>query len=234
MQTSLFTGHDQDIEHIPLIIAGQTVAALDFYPSVFAAQGQAWFEQLLAQIPWQQEQMAIAGKMIDIPRLQCWMGESYASYQYSGIALQPQPWLPVVLAIKQQVEQLCGQRFNSALINCYRHGQDSVSWHADDEAELGEKPIVASVSLGQTRQFLIKAQNKNHHYAADKGFQTSSENASSGALNLVLNNGSLLIMGAGVQEHYLHSVPKETDVNAARINLTFRKIITYSDHGYLP
>ena len=49
-----------------------------------------------------------------------------------------------------------GRRFNSVLLNLYRDGRDSVSWHADNEPGLGRDPVIASLSLGAVRRFQLK------------------------------------------------------------------------------
>ena len=53
-------------------------------------------------------------------------------------------------------EALAGQAFNSVLLNLYRDGRDSVSWHADNEPGLGQNPVIASLSLGAMRRFQLK------------------------------------------------------------------------------
>jgi alkylated DNA repair dioxygenase AlkB len=70
----------------------------------------------------------------------------------------PLPWTPALLEVKRAVEPPSGVEFNSVLLNRYRTGKDSVSWHADDEPEFGERPVIASVSFGGTRSFQTQAQ----------------------------------------------------------------------------
>ncbi|NRB38665.1 MAG: alpha-ketoglutarate-dependent dioxygenase AlkB [Pseudomonadales bacterium] len=221
MQESLFNSAFDSCEIIPLRIAGHEVAELNLYASAFSEQADVWLQQLLQQTPWQQDQIRIAGKVLDIPRLQCWYGDSKAYYQYSGIHLTPQPWSPLLLEIKQRIESLSGFTFNSALINLYRDGQDSVSWHADDEKELGENPVIASISLGQQRPFSLKPK-KNLKLCPS--LDLNGTPAKPSRLNIMLNHGSLLIMKAGVQSHYLHCIAKQDGIDAPRVNITFRKV----------
>ena len=207
-------GGIDSVENIPLQMQQRTVAQLHFYARAYAEQADAWFDQLLTQTPWQQDSLNIAGKTIAIPRLQCWYGEADAAYGYSGLTLKPLPWTQLLHQIKQEVETLTGHSFNSALVNLYRDGQDSVSWHADDEPELGEDPIIASLSRGQSRECSLMAK---------KTFRQNTSKATK-ATKLTLNHGSLLLMGAGVQRFFVHSVAKQKALHKPRINITFRKI----------
>ena len=208
MQANLFDG-DEDLHRPTRHAIGD--ADLIEYPQIFsAAEALEMLDTLIAAIPWRQEHLRIAGKLRAIPRLQCWMGDRSSDYGYSGVRLTPCPWHETVEHIHSRVTELSGVRFNSVLINYYRDGQDSVAWHADDEAELGEAPVIASVSLGAERIFQLK---QKHRIPAKK-------------YQLVLRNGSLLVMAPGMQRHWLHQLPKVKDLAEARINLTFRNILS--------
>ena len=183
---------------------------LEEYPRAFTEQESENFMQaLLANIPWRQEYLKIAGKVVAVPRLQCWMSDHKSSFAYSGLRLSPVLPDTVVDNIRQRVETLAAIKFNSVLINYYRNGQDSVAWHADDEPELGPDPLIASVSFGAERPFQLKRKRP----------------AQAGKFQLTLRNGSILVMRGGLQENWLHQVPKVKDVNSPRINLTFRNIV---------
>jgi len=167
---------------------------------------------LLSELDWQQPNIRIAGKQIAIPRKQAWLGDRAFRYTYSGQCFTAKSWHPEVLRIKQAIETELARHFNSAefnsvLCNLYRDGQDSVSWHADNEPELGSDPLIASYSLGQARrfQFRLNADPSIKHH-------------------LDLNHNDLLIMGCGTQSNWQHQVPKSKKPMAPRINLTFRKI----------
>jgi len=166
-------------------------------------------DQLLADIPWRQEYLWIGGQKRAVPRLQCWMGDRGSHYGYSGMRLRPEPWQDAVQQIRSRVESLCSQQFNSVLLNLYRDGQDSVSWHADDEAELGLWPVIASVSLGAERQFQFKPKTP----------------ASRCSHRFVLPAGSLLLMGEGIRDRWLHQLPKVKDLKEPRMILAFRRIV---------
>ncbi len=165
------------------------------------------FERLRAELDWQKEIVTIAGRRVPVPRLVCWLGDEGAVYRYSGVDHYPQPWTATLLRLKQAIEKICGQRFNSVLGNLYRDGQDSMGWHADKEKALGENPFIASLSLGGERLFRLR------------------HNKTGETLELVLASGSLLLMGGALQHHWRHCVPKTKQSVPARINLTFRKIL---------
>ena len=181
------------------------------YPAALLANtADQLFATLLKVIPWRQETLRIAGRTLPVPRLQCWMGDANSVYGYSGMRLEPEPWQEDVQRIRALVERLAGQSFNSVLLNLYRDGQDSVAWHADDEAELGPAPVIASVSLGAERRFQLKPK------VATPRSQCQ----------ILLKHGSVLVMDQHVQQHWLHQVPKDKTLSAPRINLTFRQILS--------
>ena len=115
-------------------------------------------------------------------------------------------WTPTLLDAKRHVEAAAGAAFNSVLLNRYRGGRDSIGMHADDEPELGVNPVVASVSLGAVRTFVLR-----HRKSREK-------------IALPLAHGSLLVMGGTCQRHWLHGVPKTEQPVGERINLTWRRI----------
>lgn len=171
-----------------------------------AREADRLFQSLLDAIPWRTATLTIAGQKRPLPRLQCWMADQGRSYSYSGLKLSPHPWNPDVLRIKARLEQLCEHSFNSVLLNYYRDGSDSVSWHADDETELGPNPIVASVSLGAERTLEFKPKF----------------NLTTPKKQIVLGSGSILIMGKTIQNNWLHQIPKISGTIDPRISLTFR------------
>lgn len=182
-------------------------ADLHYYPEFIPmAQRFYYFEQLMNEVPWQQDSLKMYGKLVAIPRLQAWFGDANMPYTYSGLTMQPLAWTPSLLAIKSLLENKLNQSFNSALVNLYRDGQDTVGWHSDDEPELGNSPTIASVSLGATRKFQLK------HKQLDK------------KLALELTAGSLLVMAGYMQTYWQHCLPRTKRVQSPRINITFRNI----------
>ena len=192
---------------IPLQLSPDRQSEITFWPSWL---GSTAADDLLAiaidQVAWRQDNIHIAGKSIPIPRLQNWYGDPTTSYTYSRIKLQAVAFPPWMEILRRRVERQTGNCFNRTLVNYYRDGQDSVDWHADDEFELGPEPIIASVSLGQERAFLLR-------------HKTTKER-----LKINLPHGSLMMMGPGIQEHWHHSVAKDKNVVGPRINFTFRNM----------
>lgn len=171
-------------------------------------ESKKFFDELLDSIDWHQDKIRMFGKVHLAPRLTAWYGDPGISYAYSGVQLKASGWTPALKAIKNRLEELSGESFNSVLLNLYRDGQDSMGWHADDEKELGLNPVIASISLGQERVFHLR--NKK-----DKQLK----------VKIPLKNGSLLLMQGATQHHWQHQIPKTKKPQQERINLTFRKVI---------
>jgi len=164
------------------------------------------FLTLRDHIQWSQDEVVMGGRRVPIPRLQAWYGD--AAYRYSGLSMKPVAWTPVLLDIKQTVEALTEARFNSALLNLYRDGCDSVGWHSDDEPELGAAPVIASLSLGASRDFSLRQKKP--------GIEK---------MKLRLNSGDLLLMSGQLQQCWQHQLPKTRLPVGERINLTFRLVV---------
>src|SRR5690606_30273743 len=117
------------------------------------------------------------------------------------------PWSAALSDLRDRLERELGTGFNSVLANLYRDGRDAMGWHSDDEPELGPAPVIASVSLGATRRFVLK-----HRRKPDR------------KLALELPAGSLLVMAGATQRNYRHALPRTARPVGGRINLTFRSI----------
>ncbi|KAJ5931079.1 Oxoglutarate/iron-dependent dioxygenase [Penicillium verhagenii] len=76
---------------------------------------------------------------------------SPTKYQY-----KPRPIPSCLDILRQQVEAATGARYNFCLVNYYASGEDSISFHSDDERFLGDQPNIASLSLGGEREFVMK------------------------------------------------------------------------------
>jgi len=152
--------------------------------------------------------MNVYGKEVNLPRKTAWYGDSNKSYTFSGIHLEPEPWTPTLLQVKERIEEVAEVEFNSVLLNLYRSGSDGISWHTDAERELGENPVIGSVSFGETRRFIFR-----HRY--DKEVKSEVD----------LTHGSFLLMAGETQHFWQHQIPKTSRKIEARINLTFRVII---------
>jgi alkylated DNA repair dioxygenase AlkB len=166
------------------------------------------FERLQAGIDWQTHRIRLFGRWVDSPRRSCWIGDPGARYRYSGADFEPHPWPAALAGVRERLAEELGGPFNSVLANLYRDGNDAMGWHADDEPELGPTPVIASLSLGQSRRFLIK-----HRRDPDR------------RLALDLPAGSLLVMRGRTQADFRHALPRSRRAPGARINLTFRRIL---------
>lgn len=182
---------------------GQYIYISNFFDKV---KSDFYFQYLKKNIEWKQEEMNLYGKVQKFPRLTAWYGDKDKAYTFSGIKLEPKNWNEHLLKIKERVKTKCNTDFNSVLLNLYRNGYDSISWHTDAEVELGRNPLIASVSFGGTRKFQLKHQQTNEK------------------IELELENGSLLIMQGSLQHHWKHQIPKTKKEVSERINLTFRRI----------
>jgi alkylated DNA repair dioxygenase AlkB len=178
-----------------------------FYQDFFSKkESDLYLQNLKENIDWKQESMNMYGKQVNFPRLTAWYGDNDKPYSFSGITLAPKVWTRELLEIKDKIEPLSKVQFNSVLLNRYRSGNDSISWHTDAEKELGINPVIASVNFGATRKFQLR-----HINTKEK-------------LEIELTHGSLLIMQGELQHFWQHQVPKTSKVVNERINLTFRVI----------
>lgn len=182
-------------------------ATLDLDPGFVPAAGRAaLFEALRAEIPWETHVVRIFGREIASPRLSCWIGDPDTRYVYSGTRFAPHPWTPRLAALRERIAAATDAPYNSVLANLYRDGRDGMGFHADDEPELGDAPVIASLSLGATRRFVLKRRR------------------GTGRFELALGDGALLVMRGATQRHWNHALPKTSKPVGPRINLTFRWI----------
>jgi alkylated DNA repair dioxygenase AlkB len=194
-----------DHQIIPLELTSERQGTITFWPNWLAAmKADSLLSKSIDAINWRADSIKIVGKTIPIPRLQQWYGEPGTSYTYSNICLQAERFPDWIDELRQAVEKQTGAAFNRALVNYYRDGSDSVDWHADDEPELGPKPIIASLSLGTERVFQLRHQRTKQR------------------ISIPLPHGSLLMMGAGIQNHWQHRIAKVKSLSEARVNFTFR------------
>jgi len=169
-------------------------------------EAEQLFTLLLQSLAWQQEQIFLYGRWLKVPRLMCWYGDQQAEYKYSGVNHQPLPWIEPLSLIKDKIQSYYPCVFNSVMANLYRDGNDSMGCHADDEKELGENPLIASLSLGEQR--LLKFRHQKTKQVFD----------------VTLSNGDLLLMRGEIQHHWRHELPKTKKLKTERINLTYRQV----------
>jgi alkylated DNA repair dioxygenase AlkB len=174
--------------------------------------------ELLRELSWEQRHIVLFGKRILQPRLIAWAGE--LPYRYSGQTLEPRAWPALVRTLLARVNEASSGGFNHVLVNRYRDGKDSMGYHADAEPELGPDPLVATLSFGATRRFLVRRQHPTPRLSGDPRPLRDPPVA------LLLGHGSLLVMGGTCQRHYRHGVPREASEQVGeRVSLTFRRLL---------
>ncbi|RYE51056.1 MAG: alpha-ketoglutarate-dependent dioxygenase AlkB [Hyphomicrobiales bacterium] len=165
------------------------------------------FARLDEDIAWRQDHIRMFGRSIALPRRTAWYGDPGANYVYSGIKNEALPWTSLLQNLLDRLRNDLGREWNSVLANRYADGDQHQGYHADDEKELGDRPLIASLSFGATRRFLVKKRSGD---AKAEVFD--------------LDDKSLLLMGGRLQEDYVHALAKTKKAVGARINLTFRQI----------
>lgn len=168
---------------------------------------QFYFKHIAQNTSWESDQIQLFGKEYVTKRKTAFYGDSGLTYTYSRKEKVALPWSNTLQSLKNQLEKVSGFQFNSCLLNLYHKGDEGMSWHSDNEKELGKAPVIASISLGETRKFSWKHKTIKDRY------------------DLYLEEGSLLIMQGAMQEHWLHCIPKTSKVQGARVNLSFRQIL---------
>lgn len=198
-----------EAEGRPFLTLDLPEAEVFLYPDFFPkADADRLHEQLVETTEWRQDSMKMFGQSKPLPRLTAWYGDPGTRYVYSGIVNEPLPWTAALAEVKDAAEAASGVAFNGVLLNRYRTGRDSMGWHADDEPEFGDEPVIASVSFGGSRTFQLKHKRR-------KELKASAE----------LTHGSLLVMRGGTQANWLHQVPKTAKSVGERLNLMFRRIV---------
>ncbi len=167
----------------------------------WVAGSDALFAHLLATADWGQRTRKMWDNEVLEPRLTSWWGAE------SQKPLEP----PILERMRQALSDRYGVEFDSMGLNLYRDGRDSVAWHGDRIAREIAEPLVAIVSVGEPRRFLLRPKAKGTGLATHR---------------LVLGRGELLVTGGATQRAWEHSVPKVASAGP-RMSLTFR-------HGLLP
>jgi len=186
---------------------GDLLYTTDFLTPV---EADDFLTRLTAEVAWEQHYVKIFGEDLPAPRLSAWYGDSDATYSYSGYSHAPLPWIAPLQELKKRIGSAVGTTFNSVLLNQYRDGRDSMGWHSDDEPELGSAPSIASLSLGGERRFVLRHKKRKDLKSVE----------------ISLAHGSLLVMRGSTQFFWKHQIPKTKKTIVARLNLTFRRIVT--------
>lgn len=135
-------------------------------------------------------------------------GDRDLKYTYAGKRQVALPWTD---ELREVADKLNDPKINFVLINRYPSGNAGIGWHADDERDIALNSTIYSLSIGDTRRFLLRD--------AKTGEQV---------LDVELPPGSLLSMEGSTQQYLEHSVPRTTakaHQNQVRYNLTFRSIV---------
>ena len=196
-------------QKIPMSLSDGRLGYLRFWPNWMPLEeADLLLARAIKQTPWRHDSIRMMGRKIPIPRLQNWFGPPGTNYTYSNIRLEALEFPPWMERLRRSIEIQTNSEFNRALVNYYRDGNDSVDWHADDEASLGNEPVIASFSLGVERKFDLR-----HNLTGQR-------------VSLNLPHGSLLLMGPGLQSFWKHRIPKSRALSDARVNFTFRYMRT--------
>ncbi|WP_438976725.1 alpha-ketoglutarate-dependent dioxygenase AlkB family protein [Polaribacter sp.] len=169
-------------------------------------QRDFYYNSLLENINWKNDEAIIFGKLIVTKRKVAWYGDSEYDYTYSRITKKANLWTKELLALKEIVEKESNETYNSCLLNLYHSGEEGMAYHSDGEKMLKKNGAIASLSLGAERKFSFKHKKNKQR------------------IDVFLENGSLLVMKEGTQTNWLHRLPPTKKVNSPRINLTFRTI----------
>ena len=166
-----------------------------------------YFQKLFNEIPWENDQAIVFGKHYITKRKVAWFGDKEYNYKYSGVTKQAHIWTPELLQLKQKIEKISETTYNSCLLNLYHTGEEGMAWHSDGEKTLLDNGTIASLTLGAERKFSFKHKETKQR------------------IDVILENGSLLLMKGTTQKNWLHRLPPTKKVFSQRINLTFRTII---------
>ena len=183
-------------------------SALLFPKFLEPTQTSQIFQQIMGETPWEMPEIVMFGKKCPQAGLSTWFTNTGVNYVYSGITRTPHVMTPMLTSVLDQCALKSGAEYNSVLVNLYRDGKDSVSWHSDNEAVNGSEPTIASVSLGATRRFDLRHKESGETVRID------------------LEDGSLLVMSGLSQHCWVHQIAKTKTKVGPRINLTYRRVVT--------
>lgn len=180
----------------------------NYYGKVLSnEQSDIYFEALMNNIEWKNDEAKILGKHIITARKVAWYADKDFSYTYSGTTKRALVWTKELVELKKLAEEKTDQAYNSCLLNLYHNGDEGMAWHSDDEKALGKNTMIGSLSFGAERKFAFKHKRTKEY------------------VSLILEHGSLLVMKDDTQTNWLHRLPPTTKVKCPRINLTFRTIL---------
>lgn len=198
----------QKIVHPENILPNESEGVVKYFGAIMSMDSaNNYFNNLLKDIEWRNDEAFIYGKLIITKRKVAWYGDQPFQYTYSYVTKQALPWTDGLLQLKSVVEKETNESFNSCLLNLYHSGTEGMAWHSDDEKDLKKNGAIASLSLGAERPFSFR-----HKESKEK-------------VSLLLEHGSLLLMSGAMQTFWQHCLPPTKRVGDPRINLTFRTIV---------
>ena len=181
------------------IITYPNLSLKNYDKSIPKVDADIWLNNLLTELNWVEGEIKLFGKVIKIPRLQSWYADPGCNYKYSGKFLERNTWNPTLIEIKNSIEAITSEKYNSVLANYYRDGNDSMGWHSDDESMLKKNSAIASLSLGQNRPLFFKHKNQAISFNIDQ------------------SHGSVIVMHGETQKYWKHSIKKSKKIYAAKV-----------------
>ena len=192
---------------------------LDYVQLFSKTEADTLFQEAEKVIKYNKDsKVFVHGKWHNVPRKQAAYGDAGLTYTFSGSTVAAQPWsnAPFLKRIADLVSSLTGgHQFNFVLVNRYKDGQDHMGEHRDDEVDLVPKSSIASLSLGQIRDFVFR-----HKDARGSGAQRKID-----PVKFELSHGSLLMMNHPTNVYWFHSLPVRKKAICPRINFTFRQMV---------
>ncbi len=180
---------------------------VNYYGCVFnKKEADFYYDHLLHNIEWKNDQAIIFGKLITTKRKVAWYGDKPFEYTYSKTTKTALTFTDELLNIKKFIEKETNETYNSCLLNLYHDGSEGMAWHSDGEKDLKKNGAIASITFGAERKFAFKNKDTKE------------------VVSLVLQHGSLLVMKDETQTNWLHRLPPTKKIHRPRINLTFRTI----------
>ncbi|MEQ1106662.1 alpha-ketoglutarate-dependent dioxygenase AlkB family protein [Acinetobacter seifertii] len=170
-----------------------------------AEEAEQYFHYLYRHLAWRHDEAKLYGKHFITPRKVAWYGDEHYRYKYSGVFRDSLPWDRALAKLKQQVEQILSEKFNSCLANLYEDGTQGMAWHSDSDVSLARTTTIASLSFGATRKFSFR-----HIHTKEK-------------VEMWLQPGQLIVMRGETQQYWQHHLNRSTKILQPRINLTFRQ-----------
>jgi len=184
---------------------------LIYYPEFFDInRSEKMFAYFKNNIKWAHDEYNFNGTIVKSPRLvSMYSSTGDKDYTYSGQTKKSYKYTKSIDYIANEIETFLNLEkgyFNGCLLNYYRNGEDSISYHNDNEKDMDDNGIIAVLSIGEERTFYIK------------------HNKTGQTIRTKLKDCSLSIMNPICQRQWKHAILKEKD-KSERISLTFRKFV---------